>query len=126
MTHNFISTITLPTRITDNFITLVDHILLKITTKDINDAIVTGNIYSDITDHLPSFLLIYTKTSNTNSKASLRPLVRIFGRKNTEKFHNMLLNENWETLYKIHNPDEAIQMFYNKYNHTYEASFPLK
>ncbi len=38
----------------------------------------------------------------------------------------MLLNENWDNLYEIHNPEEALQLFYNKYNHTYEASFPLK
>ncbi len=85
MTHNFIPTMTLPTRVTDNSITLIDHILLKTTTKYINDTIVMGNIYSDITDHLLNFLLIYNKTSNTNSKTSLRPLVRIFGSKKTRK-----------------------------------------
>ncbi len=62
MTHTFIPTITLPTRITHNSITLINHILLKTTSKDINDAIVMGNIYSDITDHLPNFLLIHNKT----------------------------------------------------------------
>ncbi len=110
MTHNFTPTITLSKRITDNSITLIDHILLKTTSKDINDTIVIGNIYNDITDHLINFLLIYNKTYNTNSKASLKPL-GIFGRKNTETFHNMLLNENWDNLYEIHNPEEALQLF---------------
>ncbi len=45
MTHNFIPTITLPTIITDNSIKLIDHIQLKTTSKDINEAIVMGNIY---------------------------------------------------------------------------------
>ncbi len=38
----------------------------------------------------------------------------------------MFLNENWDNLYEIHNPEEALRLFYNKYNHAYEASFPLK
>ncbi len=61
LSNNFIPHITLPTRITDHSISIIDHILLKESDKLCN-KITAGNIYNNITDHLPNFILIYCTT----------------------------------------------------------------
>ncbi len=59
--NDFIPTITLPTRIVEVSVSLLDHILIntKIIKNDCN--IITGNIYCGITDHLPNFIIISEK-----------------------------------------------------------------
>ncbi len=53
--QNFIPTITIPTRIVDYHISLIDHIIININVIKSIQHISTGNIYSDITDNLPNF-----------------------------------------------------------------------
>ncbi len=56
--QNFIPTITIQTRIVDYQISLIDHIIISTNVIKSNQHIFTGNIYSDITDHLPNFITI--------------------------------------------------------------------
>ena len=85
--------------------------------------IVTGNIYSDITDHLPNFIII---KSNTNYEKSDRPLVRIYGEKNMDKFKNLIANSDWEEFYSTKDESKAIDLFYKIYNKAFDKAFPLK
>ena len=50
-----------PTRITDNTATLIDHIFLRYPRRFLNPDISSGNIVSDVTDHMPNFLIIERK-----------------------------------------------------------------
>ncbi len=76
LNKNFIPTITLPTRIIETQISLIDHIFTNTETFKNGNEITTGNIYSDITDHLPNFIIIKSSKTITQNE---RPLVRIFG-----------------------------------------------
>ena len=79
--HNFLPTITCPTRIVNNpelHISLIDHIISSQIVKHSN-KIHSGNIYSDINDHLPNFIVV-EKGSLKKSKHN-RPMVRILGKK---------------------------------------------
>ena len=47
---NFIPCITLPTRFTDVSATLIDHIMVKVPQKIIQNKVSAGNLVTDITD----------------------------------------------------------------------------
>jgi hypothetical protein len=72
--HNFIPTITLPTRITDHSLTLIDHINLYRPLSAINSTSSSGNLFFDISDHLPNFILIQSEPRNS----AKRPYIRIY------------------------------------------------
>ncbi len=74
--QNVVPTITLPTRIIESLISLIDHILTNAQTFKNDNEIITGNIYSNSTDLLPNVIII---KNNTNFTKTERPMVRIFG-----------------------------------------------
>ena len=87
--HNFIPCITLPTRITHHSATLLDHIFIKSPKKLIQNKCSSGNLTTDISDHLSNFSMIDIKTQSIKD----RPSVRIFTPKNIEKFNENLASE---------------------------------
>ena len=124
MTYNFIPAITLPTRITETSMTLIDNIFIKINKENITDKIWAGNIYSDISDHLPNFIAVQNHRSiPTNSP---RKKVRLFGDRNIEKFANGLSAIDWSGFFNSDNVNSIVDMFYDKFNMQFENSFPLK
>ena len=68
-THFFIPQILQPTRITDHSATLIDNIFFN----SIEHHVISGNILSDITDHLPCFLVI-------NKLSTLPTKIKIYRR----------------------------------------------
>ena len=120
--NNFIPTITKPTRICNNSVSLIDHIIIN--SKTIHDkiSITTGNIYSGISDHLPVFI----STKIKGKVKAERPIIRIFGEKNTNKFIEFLKNANWSEFYKTKNVNTALDIIYKHWSNAYEKSFPLK
>ncbi len=56
--NDFIRTITLPTRIVEGSVSLLDHILINAKIIKNYCNIITGNIYCGITDHLPNVIII--------------------------------------------------------------------
>ena len=122
-TNNFTPTITLPTRITDHTITLIDHILIKTTIKDIENTLTSGNIYSDITDHLPNFLIIHNDKSKPEPEE--RPYVRLYGEQNMAKFKD-LFEKDWGHFFENEDPNKAVEILNTKFSHAYNKSFPLK
>ena len=67
LTENFVPHITLPTRITHNTNTLIDHILVKTDSCNIEETSCSGNFICDLSDHLPNVLL-YGDLNNRTSK----------------------------------------------------------
>ena len=59
--HNFIPCITLPTRITHHSATLIDHIFIKCPKKLLQNKCSSGNLITDISDHLSIFSMIDIK-----------------------------------------------------------------
>ena len=63
MSINMYPVIQAPTRFTDRNATLIDHILVKLPAKYINNRVTAGNLIYDLTDHLPNFVFIdFTST----------------------------------------------------------------
>ena len=58
MSINLYPVIQGPTRFTDRSCSLIDHILVKLPAKYINNKVTAGNLIHDLTDHLPNFVFI--------------------------------------------------------------------
>ena len=89
LTNSFIPCITLPTRITDHSISLIDHIFIKAPKKLIQNKCSSGNLILDISDHLPNFTFLDIKTTSIKD----RPFIRLFTDKRIELFNKNLHTE---------------------------------
>ncbi len=88
LSNNYIPHITLPTRITDHSISLIDHILLKEFNMVCN-KITAGNIYNNITDPLPNFIFMEMHRKNSH-RIGERPKIRPYSDKNISTFKTLL------------------------------------
>ena len=87
LTHNFLPTVIMPTRITERSATLIDHIYYyEGNSSRRNLTVKSGNFINDLTDHLPN----YTIVIKTRPDYKDRPLTRVFSKANKEKFANDL------------------------------------
>ena len=86
---NFIPCITLPTRITDHSATLIDHIFIKCPKKIIQNKCSSGNLITDLSDHLPNFTFFDFKVQTPKN----RPLTRIFTQSKINNFTAALASE---------------------------------
>lgn len=118
----------LPTRITRDSSTLIDHHIFcraKFKPKH-RITLATGNILTDITDHLANYTLITKdKVSNADSNSSDGQYIRIFSKRNREKFHNDIKNSDWTTVINEQQVDNAYDSFITLFNDKYDKCFPL-
>ena len=120
--YRFLPYITLPSRITNFSATCIDNIFVrKADNKRIKPAdIASGLLFNDITDHLPCFISM--KCGNHYSVMS-RPLTRVFGDKNCQRFIASMQAENWQALY------ECDAYWYSRFitvvKQKFETCFPL-
>ena len=112
-----------PTRITDNTATIIDHIFIKMAKSNKNSIINSGNLFCDISDHLPNFAIIENMTPRNNKQK--RPLIRIFSEKNIEAFREDLSNSKWEEIIANTDAELCYQDFYRHVCQLYEKNFPL-
>ena len=118
--HGFMPTILLPTRVTNHSCTLIDHIFYY--SKTFKDNFISGNLFTDITDHFANFLILESKKKSLKKD---RPNIRIFSDKNKDKFKMLLTNVNWEQELKGVSVDEAMNLYYQKLHIAYNKSFPF-
>ena len=69
-----------------------------------------GNLWSDITDHLPNYFLI-TRNKSCKFLNDERPNVRIYSEKNILKFYSLVEQIDWNTLYNCTNVNECYTFF---------------
>ena len=124
LTSDFLPVILMPTRITDNTATLIDHIYLHQPANGNSFKIVAGNLYADITDHLPNFIFL-NDTKEAGDRNCNRKMIRLMTTKHFTDFRHKLNMVNWETV--VNDPDvgSAYKNFFNKLTTEYENSFPL-
>jgi len=74
------------TRITPNFASVIDH-MYYFEGKNVKRELTvnTGNLWSDITDHLPNYVII-SPNKQKNYLLDNRPNIRINSDKNIDKF----------------------------------------
>ena len=118
MSYSFIPLVTLPTRITYHSATCIDHIFIK---TGQNFDIHPGITHADISDHLPTFIMIDCKIQMVKRK---RPMVRIFSDKNCAQFRDKINKINWNT--ELANNSNPYSIFNNRILELYNKCFPLK
>jgi hypothetical protein len=122
LTNNIIPCITLPTRITDYSATLIDHINIFRPRKRLGNKVISGNLFCDISDHLPNFVIF----SGTKIQPQERPVVRNFSERNIGKFKTALAKIDWSNLYEEQHVNEAYHLFITKYTSLYNECFPRR
>ncbi len=122
MENDFIPTITLPTRIVDSSVSLIDQIFINSQVIKNDYDIVTGNSYCGITDHGPIFINISTQDKKLKFE---RPLIRIYGENNMTKFITMIASMSWDSFYKTNDPNGALSEFDKIPNHIQQSQMML-
>jgi hypothetical protein len=127
VSYNFLPLSLLPTRITENSATLIDHVYLRIKSNsnfNQTDNILTGNIITDISDHLSSFVILHGR--DVVPHVCDRPQIRIFSSANNNKFADILFNYDWiSSFFPLNDADASYNHFINVLTLAYEESFPL-
>ena len=122
--NNFIPMITYPTRVTETSATLIGHVFVNDKALRYYDKITPGILYSGLSDHLAVFIKLNAKIDNKLSKE--KPMVRIYGEKNTQKCINMIQDQDWSNICHKTPSTEALDFFYNICNKCYNKAVPWK
>jgi len=112
----------MPSRVTANTATTIDHIYYYegFNSKDL--SILTEILWSDLTDHLPNYLLVTDKHLKTDAK---RPKLRLFFASNILEFKTQLSNTNWDFVYNSVNVNDGYHYSESKLKASYNSSLTL-
>ena len=106
------------TRIKDQSVSLIDHIL----TNNNLTSITSGTIINDISDHFITFLqpnLKKTKTKPTIIKK------RLYTKTNLDRFKTDLQNINWNDVTSTNTVDDCYDRFWDIYKLLHDQHFPM-
>ena len=118
---NFIPCITLPTRITYHSATLIDHIFIKCPKKLIQNKCSSGNLITDLSDHLANFTIFDIKTPTIKD----RPYIRLFTKKRIESFNdNMNSEAPLISNHELTDPNHSYNTFSVNYFNLFNKYFP--
>ena len=118
--NSFIPLITRPTRITAHTSTLIDYIF----TNNFCSNLVSGLLFTDISDHLPVFV-INSEDMNVCQKTK-KINVRDKNKTNMNKFIEQLGCVNWSCLESYDDPCNSYNKFLAEYTKVYNTCFPIK
>lgn len=131
-TNNFVNTlgsyysyphILKPTRITEHSVTLIDNIFFN----SLEHQALSGNILSDITDHLPNFLIINKLTAIPNN---LKIHKRDFSKLDKEALLSDFQSINWTEVLPCNdtlvNVNDIFQSFYSHVSGIIDKHVPIR
>ena len=118
---SFIPCISLPTRITDHSASIIDHIFIKPPTKLLQHKCSSGNIFTDISDHLPNFSFFNIKAPKINE----RPFTRLFTENRINNFlENLPMEPSLIEDNDLTEVNNSYNIFSNNYLNLYNKYFP--
>ena len=90
--RNLYQTITRPTRIASHCANLIENIF----TNNISNKTFSGTLFSDISDHLPVFLIYDTNYITHQSDKDKTVYIRVKSEESLNAFKKDLLAQNWD------------------------------
>ena len=116
--YSLLPIVTLPTRISHNSATIIDHI----STSFLDNKYDVGIIISDLSDHFPVF---YTRSINENLVAPPElPKTRRINDNTKEIFNNLLQNYDWTHVLNNFDPASSFDDFFRIIDFCYNKAFP--
>ena len=117
--HGLIPVINKPTRVTRKSATAIDHII----TNSISlSNITTGIIKTDMTDHMPIFL-INSKNNIDVYAEDTYIFKRYINEKSIENFKTLIKMNDWEYIKDINCPNTVYDTFLRNFLNLYEEAF---
>ena len=120
ISYNLIPKITVPTRITLNSATLIDHIYSNIN----KEQCLAGTLTADISDHLCNFIFIDTSKIKKHQPSTVQ--YRQITDENLQKLNDKLSQHDWNSIYILDDPDIAYNNFINIYQEYLDDCMPIK
>ena len=117
--HGLLPIVSLPTRVSQNSATIIDHISTSFT----DDNYDVGLIVSDLSDHFPVF---YTRQAAVDKSTPSKVKVRQMTEKNKQTFSKLLQDHNWDNVLFNSDPNSAFSDFFNHIDRYYDMAFPEK
>ena len=117
--YNFLPSITLPTRVTNNSATIIDNIFVRLPNDLIDNDLYSGNFITDLSDHLPNFCII----QGNKPPHKERPLVRLYSARNFNTFVTALEGTDLSPVYNSINV--SYSLLGNILQSLHNFSFPL-
>jgi hypothetical protein len=118
--NNLMPKITLPTRVTENTATLIDHIYSNIEKQDC----LAGTLTTDISDHYSNFF--FMKSAKIKSSPDKYVTFRPINDLSLSHFNEVLQNENWQSVLSENDPNTAYRKFLTIYTDHMNNTMPLK
>ena len=87
------------------------------------DDQIAGLLYTDISDHLPLFVI--NKTTLATSQPPSAQYYRQINEGTISAFKNLLGHESWTEILLTSDPDMAYDLFANKFLDYYKTAFPF-
>lgn len=112
-----------PTRITCNSATLIDNIF----SSDIDKDIISGLLYSDISDHIPVFS--FTKHEDLSTQKLKFPNithVRKINQETQKVFFQEIQHTNWKHVLSSSDTNNAYKLFLETFSKVFDNCFPLQ
>ena len=119
--NTFFPLITRPTRITSYTATLIDNIF----TNNLDNYIFSGLFFTDISDHLPIFCLLYCQEQFNKPKDNSYIFFRDKNRDKVLKFRDKLENTDWAAVCEPPDPINSYAKFQCEYTNIFHSCFPL-
>ena len=110
------------TRITYYSATLIDNIFVN--NPSIMQQLISGILFSDISDHLPIFTIQPNKPLMSTDNVNV--VRRDINPRTLSIFQLELKNCKWIDIYQYNDPNAAYNNFLDKYSAIYNSKFPLK
>ena len=109
-----------PTRISDHSSTLLDNIFVK-TSKGYSQS---GLFYSEISDHLPVFCMLYDIHFNRLAEKK-NVEKRKFTEGNIASLNDAYLSESWSDVLECSDVERAFELFSMKFSHHFDRIIPF-
>ena len=121
LNNAFLPKITVPTRVTHDKATLIDHIFVKDTVKSLSGT--AGTIKSSMSDHYMNFIFLPIITVTPNIEAVT---YRAFTTANVDRLSKKLNDHNFSNVYSSVNVNDAYDNFTNSFTDILNKTIPLK